>query len=131
MALFGEAEKGDFHTAYYCRSLADLAEHMGQPPHDSKGLYYAVQALLWQRELLFLRVQEEGYSVEDYLEGLRLLQSQKIITDLGAICLPGVGDGEIIDASVPLCDRFHSILIVTEADFYDYLTTKKSMKDEV
>lgn len=122
LALFGEAEKGDFCTAYYCQTLPQLEEYLGNPPPYSKGLFYAVQALLYHRNLIFFRVKEEGYSEKDYLLGLQLLQNQHVITQIAAICLPGVGNEEIIHAMIPICDRYHSIVIMTEADLYDYLT---------
>ncbi|SCC90850.1 hypothetical protein SCG7086_DH_00030 [Chlamydiales bacterium SCGC AG-110-P3] len=122
IALFGEAEKGEFQTAYFCRSLGDLSEYLGHPPEDSRGLHFAVQALMYQHSLIFFRVLEEGYSTQDYLLGLRLLQNQTIIPQLSAICMPGVGDADIIDVSSTLCAQHQGILVTTEADLYDYLT---------
>lgn len=122
MALFGEAEKGDYRTAYFCETLPQLEEYLGNPPPDSMGLYYAVQALLFRRNLIFFRVREEGFSYQDYFSGLNILQEKKVASQIAAICLPGVGDAEIIDAIHPICDQYHSILITNEADLYDYLT---------
>lgn len=123
IALFGEAERGKFRTAYYCENLAQLHEYFGNPPPQSKGLYYALQALLFNRNLIFFRVPEEGFSTQDYLTGLKLLEEQKLITHIDAFCTPGVGDQEIIEAILPVCTQYHGILITTEADFYDYLTS--------
>jgi len=123
IALFGEAEKGEFHIPYLCRSLAQLDDFFGNPPPESQGLYYAVQALLFKRDLIFFRVKEEGYSTEDYLLGLEALEKQQLIHDIAAICTPGVGDRELIQAINPVCEIYHSILITTESDFYDYLTS--------
>jgi hypothetical protein len=122
VALFGEAEKGDYRTAYFCRTMAQLLDIFGNPPPNSCGLHYAVQALLYQRDLIFFRVREEGFSYQDYLLGLNELQKNETISELSAICLPGVGDVEIIEAIAPLCAIYHSILITNESDFYDYLT---------
>jgi hypothetical protein len=122
IALFGEAEKGEYRMPYYCKTLPQLEEYLGNPPGDSRGLYYAVQALLFHHPLIFFRVREEGYSAQDYLLGLRLLQNQKVVPCLSAICVPGVGDSSLIQAFIPLCLLYHSILIMSEADFYDYLT---------
>lgn len=122
MALFGEAEKGDYRTAYHCRSLPQLVEYLGNPPPESRGLYYAIQALLYQRNLIFFRVREEGFSYQDYLCGLHTLEKQDTISKIAAICLPGVGDLKILDAIAPICEQHHSILITNEADLYDYLT---------
>ncbi len=122
VALFGEAEKGEFRTAYFCQTLAQLADNLGHPPGESKGLHYGVQALMMKRQLIFFRVEEEGFSAQDYLLGLRFLENQQLIPTLSAICLPGVGDKEIIDASVPICQSYSSFLILGEGDLYDYLT---------
>jgi hypothetical protein len=124
IALFGEAERGEYRTAYFCQNLAQLDEYFGNPPPDSRGLYYAVQALLFGRDLIFFRVSEEGFSKQDYLLGLHLLEQQELIPQVDAICTPGVGDQEIIEAILPVCAHYHSILITNESDFYDYLTSK-------
>lgn len=121
MALFGEAEKGEYRTAYFCRSLDQLLDVFGNPPPQSRGLHYAVQALLYHRDLIFFRVREEGFSHQDYMLGLKDLKNLSFL-NISAICLPGVGDTEIIEAISPICAMYHSILITNEADFYDYLT---------
>lgn len=123
IALFGEAERGEFLTAYLCQNLEQLDEYFGNPPPNSKGLYYAVQALLFKRHLVYFRVMEEGFSIQDYLSGVRLLEQQQLITQLDAICIPGVGDPTVLNAFQPICHQYHSILISNEADFYDYLTS--------
>ena len=122
IALFGEAEKGEFCSAYFCNSLEQLADYFGNAPINSNGLYFAVQALLYHRNLIFFRVQEEGYSLHDYNYGMNLLFNQNKISKISAICMPGVGNSEIIRATIRLCAVYHSIFITTEADFYDYLT---------
>lgn len=122
IALFGEAEKGEFHVPYYCKNLPQLADYLGNPPAHSKGLFYAIQALLYHRQLLFFRVKEEGFSLTDYLGGVTLLKNQSIDQEINAICLPGVGNVEIFEAVMPLCKKYHSFLITNESDFYDYLT---------
>lgn len=122
VALFGEAEKGDYRKPSLCRTVNQLLEVFGNPPLHSRGIYYAIQALLYRHSLLFFRVREEGFSYEDYLLGLRLLQRQTLVTAINAVCLPGVGNSEIIGAMVPVCELYHSLLIIDESDFYDYLT---------
>lgn len=124
IALFGEAEKGEFKTAYFCQSLEQLDLYFGNPPPESKGLFYAVQALLFKRDIVFFRVSEEGFSQADYLYGLELLEKQKLIDHIDAICTPGVGDKVIMDAVLPVCSQYNSILITNEADFYDYLSAR-------
>lgn len=126
IVLFGEAEKGEFQSAYFCYNLPQLEEYFGNPPADTLGLFFAVQALLYKREVVFFRVQEEGFSSQDYLSGLNLIQSQKIIPIISAIGIPGVGSTEIIDATTEVCTYFHTVLITTEADLYDYLSAAKS-----
>lgn len=122
VALFGEAERGDYRTPFLCQTVAQLLELFGNPPLHSLGIYYAIQALLYHRSLLFFRVKEEGFSYEDYVRGLRFLKKQTIVPEIEALCLPGVGDTEIIGALTPICELYHSLLIVNESDFYDYLT---------
>lgn len=124
MVLFGEAERGEYKTAYFCESLDQLDEYFGNPPQQSKGLYYAVQAILFRRQLIFIRVPEEGFSFDDYYFGVKLLEEQKLIPHLDAICVPGLADPQILSALEPVIKHYHSILITTELDFYDYLTSR-------
>jgi len=120
--LFGEAEKGEFCTPLACHSLAHLSDCLGNPPGESKGIQYAVQALMYEHDLIFFRVKEEGFSVPDYLKGLHLLQKKDLGFFLSAICMPGVGDLTIIEATDPICQMHKSLLIIDEKDLYDYLT---------
>lgn len=122
VALFGEAGKGDFRKPYYFESLPELADFMGEPPtREARGIEFAIQALLYSRGVLFFRVHEEGFSVQDYLRGFSVLE-QSTIPQLAAICLPGVGNDEIMNACQSVCQTHKSCLIVTEKDLYDYLT---------
>ena|SRR5579871_4832897 len=120
--LFGEAEKGEYCTPLLCKSLPQLAETFGNPPEESLGILYAVQALMYERELIFFRVKEEGFSIPDYMRGIRILENKEAFHDLAAICMPGVGDAGIIDATSPICSLYCTLLITTEKDLYDYLT---------
>jgi hypothetical protein len=122
IVLFGEAEKGNFRTPYLCRTLPQLVDFLGQPPPNTLGLYYAIQALMFKHSLIFFRVKEEGFSLQDYFEGLRLLYNQDLSRDLAAVCVPGVGTGEVLDAIAKICFTYNSIIISTQADLYDYLT---------
>lgn len=122
--LFGEAEKGQFCTPHPINQLPQLLETLGHPPVDSQGIHYAVQALLFQRELIFFRVEQEGFSIEDYQRGMKLLSREGASMKLTAICLPGVGDREILDPMTPLCLKLGSLLIIREGDLFDYLTSK-------
>lgn len=123
VALFGETEKGNLNCAYHCRDLAELAHHLGEPPHsECQGLQFAIQSLLYNCPVIFFRVMEEGFSQEDYLFGLQCLKEGKKFPKITALGLPGVGDRAIIEATTPLCASHKSILILTERDLYDYLT---------
>jgi hypothetical protein len=119
IALFAEAEKGSFRTPLLIRSLEELLDKTGNPPQESQGIFFAIQALLYQRSLLFFRVTEEGFSKEDYFSGIAQLVKKK--EKIHAIALPGVGDGEIFEAAHPLFDLYHCLLLTTEKDFLDYL----------
>ncbi len=122
--LFGEAEKGALCTPHFCHSLEELADRFGNPPEDSKGLLFAVQALMYDQDLIFFRVSEEGFSRNDYLKGVDLLRDQsKLPQNLSAICMPGVGDRELIDTTSEICHKRHSLLIIDEHDLYDYLAS--------
>lgn len=94
-------------------------------PQESRGLYFAVQAILYHQNLIFLRVQEEGYSTDDYLIGVSQLKRQKLIPDVTAICLPGVGTKNTLnliqDAIRPIYQFQRSIIIMNESDLYDYI----------
>lgn len=122
IALFGEAERGAFHQAYECDSLQQLIDYLGHPPAYSNGLAMAIQVLMYQRHLLFFRVEEEGFSLPDYYRGLQRLSEGDWPYRLLAIGIPGVGNPDLLAASQELCRSHHTLLITTEGDFYDYLT---------
>ncbi len=121
--LFGEAEKGDFCTPTLCKSLPQLCDLFGHPPAESQGIAYAIQALLYKKELIFFRVKEEGFSTQDYMRGIRILKKKAAIASLTAICMPGVGDATIIAATQTVCQHYKSFLVITQKDLYDYLMT--------
>lgn len=120
--LFGEAERGDYCTPHLCRSLPQLADLFGHPPIESLGIPYAIQSLLFHREIVFFRVKEEGFSMQDYRKGLRLLQVKEAIPMLSAIYIPGIGDAELIQEVSEVCHIHNSLLVITGKDLYDYLT---------
>ena len=121
IALFGESEKGPFDIPILCQNLSDLHSLLGQPPPESRGLLYAIQALHYKNQLLFIRVREEGYSTFDYLEGMKILGQPEVVPPLSAVCAPGVGDTKIISALSDICTLYHSILIMSQRDFYDFV----------
>lgn len=121
IALFGEAERGEYGTPHFLRDVEELANRLGQPPARSQGLYLAIRTLLYKQHIVFFRVEEEGFSTEDYLIGLNLLRI-KTAPQLDALCLPGVGDTEIINVSTRVCMIHQSLLLFSESDLYDFLT---------
>lgn len=122
IALFGEAEKGHIETAYFCKNLEQLFELLGQPPEDTRGLFFAVQTLLYGKPLIYFRVREEGISIDDYLSGLHLLwEDAYSIIRLQALFLPGVGSKQLIEEGSKLCQARKSLLLMSEHDFFDYL----------
>ena len=125
VAMFGEAQRGQYHIPYSCDSMAELLDTFGNPPEDSQGLHFATQALLYNWNLIFVRVKEEGFSRKDYLLGLKYLEDHKRVRKLHALFMPGVGDADIIEATKTICTYHNSILITTEHDLYDYLSSIK------
>lgn len=123
--VFGEAEKGEFCRPLRLKGLEDLLNILGSPPDGSLGLDYAIQTLLCKWDLIFYRVHEEGYSIDDYNRGLQLLANQGQRMYLSAICMPGVGDPHLLNAVSPICQSMNLLLLVSEQDFYDYLTGSK------
>ena len=122
VALFGEAEKGLFNTAYFCYSLSELLENFGNPPKESLGIHFAIQSLLFNQNLIYFRVEEEGFSIKDYLLGLKFLRKYDQISSISAICLPGVGSQEVLKEVTPICQTHNSLLLTSESDLYDFLT---------
>ncbi len=126
IAVFGEAERGSFHNAFFCQNLGQLESNFGNPPQNSAGINLAIQALLYNRNLIFFRVKEEGFSSDDYIKGLYQLEKQHLFSNIKAIGMPGVGDKKVIGASEEFCNIYNSILMTSEADFYDFLTDKSN-----
>ena len=123
--LFGEAEKGELGVPIEFKSLPQLLEILGHPREESIGVQYAIQTLLFKRDLIFCRVEEEGFSTKDYIKGLNFLKAKYLTPKLQAISIPGVGDQDVIETAMSLCLLNKSLLILTEKDLYDYLTHYK------
>jgi len=121
IAFFGESEKGRFNYPYFCYSLYQLADTFGNPIEESLGLELAIQAIMHEREIIFFRVQEEGFSINDYLKSFEILKDKNKIKKLCAICLPKVGDHLILDSLDPICKIHKSLIITTQKDLFDYL----------
>ncbi len=122
VAVFGESERGDYCRPYSCHTMNQLYETFGQPVPETVGIHFAVQVLMHDFSLIFYRVREEGYSLQDYFEGLWQVENHPVESELSAIGLPGVGNGEVIESVASICAIHHSILIMSESDLYDYLT---------
>ena len=121
IAFLGESEMGRFHYPYFCYSLTQLATILGNPPEDSRGLDFAVQAIMYERNVIYFRVEEEGYSTKDYMQSIDIIKDKNKVKRLDAICIPGVGDKEIIFQLGPICKSHNSIIITSEKDLFDYL----------
>ncbi|MCE5294385.1 MAG: hypothetical protein LLF94_07200 [Chlamydiales bacterium] len=127
VALFGQAEKGAYDTLYFCRKPIDLFTHLGHAPEDAYGLHFAMQTLCYGTPIMYYRVREEGVSLPDYSFGFRLLkQAHTAVITLKALFLPGVASLELIDEGAKLCQDRHSFLIMTESDFYDFITGRSA-----
>lgn len=122
--LFGAAEKGTLCHPFSLHCVEELLDQLGEPPEESEGIHYAIQALLFKRGLIYFRVTEEGYSWDDYMMGLNWLKKTPLPSHVSAICLPGTSDQEIIQKTTAVCHKHQSMLIVSEKDLYDYLTVK-------
>ncbi len=122
IAIFGAAEKGRFSYPYICCHLTHLFQTFGIAPKDTAGLSHAIQHILRGGETLFFRVEEEGFSVKDYLTGLRYLEKQKMAQPIDALYLPGVGIEEILKKASALCKERGWLLVVEEKDLFDYFT---------
>jgi hypothetical protein len=120
--IFGQAEKGVFCRPTYLKNALDLLNHFGHPPELSSGIFFAVQTLLLKKPCIFYRVEEEGYSYNDYLRGLDILKSDWQDIKLEAIGLPGVGDPLLIEKTERFCMKKRSLILVTETDLFDFLT---------
>lgn len=121
IAFFGESEKGRFHYPYFCNSLIQLAETFGNPPEESLGVPLAIQAIMYEREIIFFRVDEEGYSIDDYIKGFEILKDKNKVKKLSAICMPKVSNNLIINSLNSICEIHKSLIITTEKDLFDYL----------
>ena len=126
VALFGESEKGHFKTPHRLSHLPQLIDLLGNPPEHSEGLFFAIQAILYERDVIFFRVAEEGFSKLDYMIGFEQLRQEKKVH---ALCLPGVGDPEILTEFERLYQIHQSLLITSQKDLYDFLTSRSPTCD--
>ncbi len=121
--IFGQAEKGVFCRPTYIKQVPDLFSQFGHPPEHSLGIPFAIQTLLLHKPCIFFRVEEEGYSFNDYLKGLDILKSDWEHMRLDAVGIPGVGSGELIEKAERFCFKKRSLILLSQKDLFDYLTT--------
>ncbi|NGX63201.1 MAG: hypothetical protein KR126chlam6_00608 [Candidatus Anoxychlamydiales bacterium] len=121
IALFGESEKGRYCYPYYFSNVIELAETLGNAPDDSLGIELAIQALMYERDIIYFRVEEEGNSLEQYMRSIEILKDKNRVKKINAICIPKVGDSEIITNLDMICKMHKSIIIMSEKDLFDYL----------
>ena len=122
--LFGASEKGASCQPISLQSMDELLNQLGNPPEESEGIPFAIQALLFQHGLIYFRVAEEGFSLGDYMLGLKWLKKTPLFPHLSAICLPGVGDEEVLQGATSICSQHRCMLLISEKDLYDHLTVK-------
>ena len=120
--IFGEAEKGPFCRPVLCKEPLELFNQFGHAPQESYGLILALQSIFYQRPVLFFRVEEEGYSLNDYYKGLELLQTDWDSIPIQGIALPGVSNLEIIEKTERFIFKKRSLFLMNEKDFFDFLT---------
>ena len=128
VAIFGEAEKGELASLNRITSPAQLNDILGSPPIGSEGLFIAIQFLLFKKSVVFIRVSEEGFSLENYFQGLYLLEKERDLPQITALCLPGVGDHIILEACNSFCNIHNALIISSQKDLFDYLTSRKHGK---
>lgn len=122
ISIFGVAEKGEYYRHLHLQSLEELFTSLGQPSEEGIGLELAIQALLYERSVLYYRVKDEGYENEAYEVGLKQLASEKTLSPVSALAIPGVGDPHILAQADQICKKEKSFLIMNQKDFYDYMT---------
>ena len=126
LALFAEARMGKPEAPCQIRSVDELFTLTGLPKENKSGLNWAIQALLYQVELLFFRVEEEGFSENEYFQGLNYLEKSLKKEPFQALALPGVGSLPILEKARMVCLKKKSLLIMNEEDLYDCLTSFSS-----
>jgi hypothetical protein len=120
--IFGQSEKGMLCRPTLCKNVLELFYQFGHPPAMSQGLNFAIHALLLHKPCVFFRVEEEGFSTNDYLKGLELLKNEWEGIDLHAIGLPGVGHSDIIEKTEHLWRKRRPLILLNDKDLFDYLT---------
>ena len=87
--IFGEAEKGDFGTLIPIDTLPQLASRLGNPSEGALGIHLAIGAMMFNKNTIYYRVEEEGVGTKGYLHGLSLLLKGGSIPRLTALAPSG------------------------------------------
>ena len=123
--IFGESKEGQFQKLLFINSLPKLATILGEPTETGIGVHIAIQAMLYNLEVLFYKVKEEGSDEDAYLQGFRLIEKEAPSLILGAIALPGASTPKILEIANSLCDLHNSLILSNERDLYDYITRNR------
>ncbi len=124
--IFGESQKGELQKFLFLKTLPDLAEALGEPTETGLGIHMAIQAMLFNQSVLFYKVKEEGFNIDHYLMGFKLLEKEFTSILLTAIALPGASSPPILEIADSLCKLHKSLILFNEKDLYDFMTRSSS-----
>lgn len=116
VAVFGQASKGETSNVYTINSHQELFCKIGDAPEGSKGIQYALEALDYGRRVYFIPVREEGCNSAEYYVALPRLFNLGI----DAVYIPGGGSFRLIE---DLLQKLKAVILISESDAYDYLTS--------
>ena len=116
LAIFGQTEKGSLGSVYAIDNLTELFNKLGCATIDSKAIFYAIEAIYYDRKVLFVPVKEEGSNLEEYREGIKKLKQHSV----DAIFVPGVGNASLLSFAT---STLKAVVFMTGEDTYDYLTS--------
>lgn len=127
IAIFGEAEIGSFKSLITLNSIPELTDKLGRPTKKGIGIHMAIQAILYDREILYYRIpNEEEPSCKEYLHGLNLLGRSTFINPLVAIALPAVNHRDILYRAKHLCHHCKILFLPNERDLYNFISYENS-----
>lgn len=124
IVIFGESTKGEFLNLFPIRTLPDLSTFLGGPTSSGIGIHMAIQSLLFEKEVLFIKVFEEGYDLDHYSLGLKEIDRNPDLL-IDAIALPGAGSNEIVKKASLLAKKKKAFIVLTEKDLYDFMTQSR------
>jgi hypothetical protein len=122
--IFGESKRGEFLKLFQINTLPDLSTFLGEPTTSGIGIHMAIQSLLFEKSVLFIKVGEEGYDIDHYSLGFKEIDNNPHLL-IDAIALPGVGSNEILKKASLLAKKKKALLILREKDLYDFITQSK------